>query len=211
MVWTTITFVTGLYPSYVIVLFDSLIPNVGYYMVYGVFAVFVIYVAIAAICVTYYLVFKRYFGTFDAQIVGKEPFMLGGTVGFKASYRGKLEKGFFSCRVVPPSGKSLPTERKTYEYWPCYGTFQHIEHHDVGILKGSKNYEYAWNADIPKNYPDGEYTAFVGVYESSASGNECVKEKRLSFLVVDPKNVFSGSPGVSGVYTGEIPWRITSD
>jgi hypothetical protein len=81
----------------------------------------------------------------------------------------------------------------------------------VGILRGSGNHEFSWEAKIPEGYPEGEYTAFVGVYESSASGNKCVKEKRLSFLVVDPKNVFSGSPGVTGVYTGEIPWRTTSD
>jgi hypothetical protein len=203
VVWAAITFVTDLRPSYVIVLFDSLIPNAGYYMVYGVFAVFVIYLFAAATCVAYYSVFKRFFKRFSAEIVGKEPFLLGGTIGFKASYKGKLEKGFFTCRVVPPSGGNLPTEKETYEFWPCYGTFKHIENRDVGILEGSKNYEYEWNAEIPRTYREGVYTAFVGVYESQTSGNECVKEKRLLFHVVDPKNIVSGSPGVTATYTGE--------
>jgi len=138
---------------------------------------------------------------FGAEIVGKEPFLLGGVVGFKASFRGKLEKGFFTCRVLPPKGKVLPSKEKTHEWWPCYGTFQRTGTRDVGILRGSNNesaLERSWEAKIPEGYPEGEYTAFVGVYESPALGNEVVKEKRFTFLVVDPKNVLSGSPGVSG-------------
>ena len=137
---------------------------------------------------------------FKAEIVGKEPFLLGGVVGFKASFRGKLEKGFFTCKVLPPKGVLLPTRVKTHEWWPCYGTFQRIGNSDIGILRGRKSpWEFAWEPKIPRDYPEGEYTVFVGVYESTDSGNECVKEKPFSFHVVDPKNVPSGTIGVSGM------------
>jgi hypothetical protein len=147
---------------------------------------------------------------FDAEIVGKEPFLLGGVVGFKASFRGKLEKGLFTCKVLPPKGALLPTKEKTHEWWPCYGTFQRTGTRDVGILRGSRNHEFSWDPKIPKNYPEGEYTAFVGVYESRDSGNEPVKEKQFSFLVLNPKNVSRGSPGITFV-TGGPSDTVTSD
>jgi hypothetical protein len=205
VVGAMIAFSTGVFPAEIGALIDSIVPNAGFYIVRISFLAAALYL----VALLGNGIYRKRFKTFEAEIVGKEPFLLGGTIGFKASYRGKLERGFFTCRVVPPSGKSLPTEKKTYEYWPCYGTFQHIENRDVGILKGSKDYEYAWNPEIPKNYPEGEYTAFVGVYESTDSGNKCVKQKPFSFHVVDRKSIPSGSPGVSTMFTGEIPWKVT--
>jgi hypothetical protein len=190
---------TGVFPTEIGALINSIVPNAGFYIVRISFSAAALYLGALLIDGVY----RRWFKKFEAEVVGKEPFLLGGVVGFKASFRGKLEKGFFTCKVLPPKGTLLPTKEKTHEWWPCYGTFQRMGTRDVGILRGSRNYEFPWEAKMPEGYPEGEYTVFVGVYESSALSNDVVKEKRLSFLVLDPKNVFSGSPGASGM----LHWR----
>jgi len=43
--------------------------------------------------------------TFHAQIVGKEHFVLGETISFKAWFKGELKNGFFTCEVPLPNGR----------------------------------------------------------------------------------------------------------
>ena len=207
VVGAMIAFSTGVFPTEIGALINSIVPNAGFYIVRISFFVAALYLGALSIDGIY----RRWFKKFEAEVVGKEPFRLGGVVGFKASFRGKLEKGFFTCKILPPKGTVFPTEKKTYEYWPCYGTFQHLENRDVGTLKGSKDYEYAWEAKIPKNYPEGEYVAFIGVFESDSSVDDWVKKKRLSFLVIDPKNVSSGTTGVTAIINEEIYRKIIDD
>jgi hypothetical protein len=207
VVGAMIAFSTGVFPTEIGALINSIVPNAGFYIVRISFFAAALYLGALSIDGIY----RRWFKKFEAEVVGKEPFLLGEVVGFKGSFRGKLEKGFFTCRVLPPKGKVLPSKEKTHEWWPCYGTFQHIENRDVGILRGSRNHEFSWKAKIPENYPEGEYTAFVGVYESTDSGNECVREKQFSLPVVDRKNVPSGTTGVTAIVNEEIHRKIIDD
>jgi hypothetical protein len=139
----------------------------------------VIALSVTAIIIVLVIIAERFgwIASFEAEIVGKTQVLPGENLQFKASYKGKLKNGLFTCKVF------LPNDRETW--WPAPDTFIHTEKGDVGTLSGSKEYEFTWLAPVPENFPTGKFTACVGVYEWETSKPR--KEKRLTFYVVDPR------------------------
>lgn len=139
---------------------------------------------------------------FDAEIVGKKRLILGETVRFKAYYRGKLSRGFFTCKVTMPD--------RPPEFWPAPDTYQTSKEGDVGVLSGKELHEAEWGFHIPTNYPVGGYVARIGVWDAkdSRAGNSPVREKSVSFLVLSPGSL--GTFGTSTFAASGVTWVDSS-
>ncbi|MGD0177828.1 MAG: hypothetical protein ABSC50_13495 [Candidatus Bathyarchaeia archaeon] len=133
----------------------------------------------------------RWRRTFHAELVGKDRFLLGESVRFKAWFKGELKNGLFTCKVQLPDGNQ--------EWWPAYDTFRRSENGDFGVLSGRKVHEAEWSVLIAKGYPIGQYTVKIGVWDrvDLGSNNTPVKEKQASFWVLPPG--YQGSPGITAV------------
>jgi hypothetical protein len=129
---------------------------------------------------------------FDAEILGSSHRYLGETIQFKASFKGELKHGLFTCRVERPD--------KREEWWPAYRTFEHKDKRDVGILSGRKLHECSWEFTIPAKHPEGTYTVRVGVHEKPETCTKWFREKTFSLLVTSRSYTMSG--GTSSVLTG---------
>jgi hypothetical protein len=129
--------------------------------------------------------------TFQAEIVGKDRFLLGESVHFKAWFKGELRHGLFTCDVCLADGSQA--------WWPAYDTFRRSKNGDLGVLSGRKVHEAEWSVPITKGYPTGQYTVKIGVWDrvDLGSKNTPVKEKQASFWVLPPG--YQGSPGISAV------------
>jgi hypothetical protein len=139
------------------------------------------------------LVVGKWRRTFDAEIVGKNRFLLGETVSFKSSFKGHLNYGLFTAKVLLPNGNE--------EFWPAYNTFQRSKEGDVGVLSGQDIHEAKWSFQIPRNFPTGKYLVQIGVWDRKDSDNIPVKEKSTSFWVLPAG--YKGSGGTSAVSSGD--------
>lgn len=192
-----IAFSTGVFPTDIGALFDSFVPNAGFYIVRISFAACALYLVALLICATY----CRWFKTFEAEIVGKKRFDLGENPHLRVWFKGNLKNGYFTCKVTAPKGSVLPDTGRDHVWWPSYDTLQPGKVGLVGILSGSEIHEFSWKGKIHADYPTGTYSAEIGVYESTDSGPKLVKKKELSFFVVSP---LSGTFGVSSPFGNVI-------
>ena len=118
---------------------------------------------------------------FEANIVGKRTVRLGEPLRFKVRYDGALREGCFTARVTNVEGKPLPTTGLSFEWHPCYDTYDlKLER---GRLRGTRLYDYEWSVKIPLDYPTGNYEAVIVVLDSQG---EHVRETRppIPFRVV---------------------------
>jgi hypothetical protein len=129
---------------------------------------------------------RGWIGAFEAEIVGKSNFHIGEQVKFKAHFKGKLERGFFTCEVIPPN--------KTGRiWWGSPSTFYKSGTRDIGVLSG-KNHASEWDGEkIPANFPIGTYTARITVCDSLESENKHVEQKNRTFTVVPPYTQSGGT------------------
>jgi len=136
----------------------------------------------------------RWRRTFHAEVVGKDRFLLGETVHFRAWFKGELKNGLFTCKV------QLPDD--TQEWWPAYDTFRREKNRDFGVLSGRAVHEAEWSGPILKDYPTGRYTAHIKVCDrvDLDSDDVTVREKPVSFWVLPP-GYASGSGGTSAILT----------
>jgi hypothetical protein len=121
---------------------------------------------------------------FEAEILGPSHKYLGETIQLKASFKGELTHGLFTCKVQRPD--------KREEWWPAYRTLEHKGDRDVGVLSGRKMHECSWAFKIPVDYPAGTYTVYVQVCESPETGEKWFKQKAISLQMTSYKFYASG-------------------
>lgn len=157
-------------------------------LVYQIITAVFLAASIILILIVVIILFDK-FQTFIAEIVGKDRFLLGETMHFKAQFKGQLKRGLFICRVRLPNGKIV--------WWPAFDTFRHTKAGDLGILSGRKTHKAEWNVRIPKKYPTGKYEAQIGVWDRVAgSDNKPVKERSVSFWVLDHRISWIDGTGI---------------
>jgi len=107
-------------------------------------------------------------------------FLVGGTLCFKAEYRGNLTHGFFTSKVRPRELNVILDTGKDHEWLVDYNTNIPVtllkkdgskEYWDTGNLNGHgtgwlrKSHRSTWGHKIAFNYPHGKYTVTVMLYE----------------------------------------------
>jgi len=146
-----------------------------------------------------YVMFKAilYFSkgnTFEAEILNKKEFELGETVFFHVKFKGELKYGFFDSMIKAPLGKLLPDgEDHTWSRSP--ETLADMDYQSLGKLHGKKLHESTWSWPIPLNFPTGEYTIFIRVYDHLGEQRERkpIKENKETITII-PRSGKSEKP-----------------
>jgi hypothetical protein len=121
---------------------------------------------------------------FRAEIVGEKNVQLGESLRLRVWYKGQLQRGLFTSKIVPPKGQTLRNTGKPYVWWPCKRTFLSTKGKSIGLLAGKGPFEKTWDCDkIPFDYPTGNYVASVRVYDQAVSESEPIKEQNITFSV----------------------------
>jgi len=140
-------------------------------------ALFPVYLAANAI-----LYFRRI--SFEAEIVDKKEFEVGETVFFKVRFRGNLKNGFFDTMIKAPEGKHLPDGSDHIWCWDRE-TLPDSYPNTPGKLHGFVVKASTWGWPIPLEYPTGEYTLYIRVYDHLGVGNRpVIREKKEIITIV---------------------------
>jgi hypothetical protein len=125
----------------------------------------------------------------EAEIFGEKEnrFLVGGTVCFKARYRGSLKNGYFTTKIRPQELHTILDTGSEHEWLVDYNT-------NVGIKKGNLNglgsgwprkfHKSVWGHKIPFMYPPGKYTATLMVFDDT-SPDRPLDMIPLTFTVLD--------------------------
>lgn len=141
-------------------------------------------------------------GTLKAEIFGEpeNKFLVGGTLCFKAWYRGNLTHGFFTSIVRAEVLNTILDTGRDYEWLVDYNTNRHVvdleskKAWDTGLLNGRgsgwlrKAHRSTWGHKIAFRYPPGKYTVTVMLFEEKEHQSVLVVSvKDLTFTVLDEK------------------------
>lgn len=105
-------------------------------------------------------------------------FLVGGTICFKARYRGELTNGYFTTEVRPEDPKIILDTGKDKEWLVDYNTNTRRPENparESGTLNGPgsgwlrKSHSSTWGHKIPFMFPSGEYRATMMVYDDSST------------------------------------------
>jgi hypothetical protein len=158
-----------------------------------------VYLAIAilggALCFSYLLyelvrALRVHTQVLMGEIYGEKEnkFLVGGTICFKARYRGILKGGYFTVKVRPPERHAIADTGRDHEWLVDYNTNDGTSSTGRGMLNGQgsgwprKSHTSSWGHKIPFAYPAGKYTATLMVRDSTSS--EPLKEVPLSFTIL---------------------------
>lgn len=121
--------------------------------------------------------------SFKAEILDKGPFHRGDTFHTKIKFKGKLVSGFFDNRIDAPKGTTFPGGGTT---WWCADPSNAPDPMDEpGKLVGEDQWESTWACKIGNDYPIGQYTVNICVYDHLGPKNRpVVKEKTITIEVV---------------------------
>lgn len=121
---------------------------------------------------------------YTAGIVGRRTVRAGGTIRFKARFRGELHNGLFTCKVRAPEDSILPDTKLDHVWWPAYDTVERSLER-IGKVKGKKAHKVEWSSVIPTGYPPGEYRAFIRLYECAGKDSTIlIRQREQIFKVV---------------------------
>ncbi len=133
--------------------------------------------------------------SFEGEIFGENEnkFLVGGTLGFKAEYRGLLNNGYFTTKVRPQELDTILDTGRDYEWLVDYNTNRgKIDGKETGRLNGfgsgwpRKSHKSAWGHKIPFKYPAGKYTVTLMVFDDR-DHDKPIATVPLSFTVLDEK------------------------
>jgi len=120
-------------------------------------------------------------------------FLVGGTLAFKAKYRGLLNNGYFTTKVRPQELDTILDTGRDYEWLVDYNTNRgKIDGKETGGLNGfgsgwpRKSHKSAWGHKIPFKYPAGKYTVTLMVFDDR-NHDKPMATVPLSFTVLDEK------------------------
>jgi hypothetical protein len=125
----------------------------------------------------------------EGEIFGEKEnrFLVGGTICFKARYRGNLKNGYFTTKIRAQELKTILDTGREYEWLVDYNT-------NVGNRKGNlnglgsgwprKSHRSTWGHKIPFMYPPGKYTVTLMVFDDT-SPDDPLDTIPLTFTVLD--------------------------
>jgi len=129
-------------------------------------------------------------------------FLVGGTLCFKAQYRGNLTNGFFTSKVRPEELDIILDTGKDHEWLVDYNTNIPVtnlttgEHYDTGSLNGPgsgwirKSHRSMWGHKIAFRYPPGKYSVTVMLYQEKEHQSVLVGTvKDLHFTVLEEEKL----------------------
>jgi hypothetical protein len=116
---------------------------------------------------------------FEGKIFGEKEnkFLVGGTLCFKAQYRGNLKNGYFTTKIRPQELNTILDTGREYEWLPDYNTnIRRPEdpNKESGTLNGRgsgwlrKSHSSTWAHKIAFRYPPGKYTATLMVLDDTS-------------------------------------------
>ena len=128
---------------------------------------------------------------FEGEIFGEREnrFLVGGTICFKARYRGHLQNGFFTTKIRPEELHAIFDTGREFEWLVDYNT--NNPNTDTGTLNGRgsgwlrKSHKSAWGHKIPFRYSPGKYTATLMVYDDVRGRSEPKSTVPLTFTVLN--------------------------
>jgi hypothetical protein len=85
---------------------------------------------------------------------------------------------------LAPKGKKFPSGK--IDWWCVDNHTKPDVQGGPGKLSGQVEQEYTWPCTIPLNYPTGEYTVFIRVYDYLPTGQRpVIREKVETIAIVD--------------------------
>jgi len=166
-------------------------------IIYGVIGIVVIIVGSILLAQNLWPSLKSSFlpSIFEGEIFGEKEnkFLVGGTVCFKAKYRGNLKNGYFTTKIRPQELSTIHDTEREYEWLPDYNTnIRRPEdpNKESGTLNGCgsgwlrKFHSSIWGHKIPFMYPPGRYTGTLMVFDDT-SPSVPLAFVPLTFTVLD--------------------------
>jgi len=133
--------------------------------------------------------FKTHYRNLTGEIFGEKEnkFLVGGTVCFRAQYRGILKNGYFTTKIRPQELHAILDTGREYEWLVDYNT--NVANR-MGNLNGlgsgwpRKSHKSTWGHKIAFMYPPGKYTATLMVFDET-SPDAPLDTIPLTFTVLD--------------------------
>lgn len=127
---------------------------------------------------------------FEGEIFGENEnkFLVGGTICFRARYRGNLQNGYFTAKIRPEELHKISDTGREYEWLVDYNT--RVERPPKGMLNGRgsgwlrKSHSSVWGHKIPFRYDFGKYTATLMVFDDR-NLSEPIEKVPLTFTILD--------------------------
>jgi len=157
---------------------------------------YLILAILGVVLLTAYLVYEgvRAFKEYDRKLTGEifgekeNKFLVGGTICFRARYRGSLQNGYFTAKIRPEELHRILDTGREYEWLVDYNTCH--ERPTEGKLNGRgsgwlrKSHSSVWGHKIPFRYDFGRYTATLMVFDAR-NPSEPIEKITLTFTVLD--------------------------
>lgn len=136
-------------------------------------------------------------GILEAEIFGEpeNKFLVGGTLCFRARYRGILKNGYFTTKIRVDVLSTIHDTEREYEWLPDYNTnIRKPEgpNKESGTLNGRgsgwlrKSHSSTWGHKIPFMYPPGRHEATLMVFDDTSPSVPLSKtDVPLIFTVLD--------------------------
>jgi len=151
---------------------------------------------LGVVLLTAYLVYEgvRAFKEYDRKLTGEifgekeNKFLVGGTICFRARYRGNLQNGYFTAKIRPEELHRILDTGREYEWLVDYNTCH--ERPTEGKLNGRgsgwlrKSHSSVWGHKIPFRYDFGRYTATLMVFDAR-NPSEPIEKITLTFTILD--------------------------
>lgn len=157
---------------------------------------YLILAILGVVLLTAYLVYEgvRAFKEYDRKLTGEifgekeNKFLVGGTICFRARYRGNLQNGYFTAKIRPEELHRILDTGREYEWLVDYNTCH--ERPTEGKLNGRgsgwlrKSHSSVWGHKIPFRYDFGRYTATLMVFDAR-NPSEPIEKITLTFTILD--------------------------
>jgi hypothetical protein len=148
----------------------------------AVFTAYLVYEGVRA--------FRAHNQILTGEIFGEKEnkFLVGGTICFRARYRGNLQNGYFTAKIRPEELHRILDTGREYEWLVDYNTY--ASNPPWGTLSGRgsgwlrKSHSSLWGHKIPFRYSFGEYTATLMVFDAR-NPSEPIEKISLAFTILD--------------------------
>jgi hypothetical protein len=176
-------------------MFQASIPIPSETIVYGIIGIAVIILGSIFLAQSLWPSFKSSIlpPIFEGEVFGEKEnkFLVGGTICFKARYRGALKNGYFTAKIRPQELHAILDTGREHEWLVDYNTNVGKTGRLNGLGSGwlRKSHKSIWGHKIPFMYSFGKYTATLMVFDDTKGPDNPLETIPLAFTILDEELV----------------------